>query len=182
MRIGVKTSSLAIKSRAIYISAMKKKRETRPEGSPLNGPAVLDHALCFAIYSAGLAFNRVYKPLLEPLGLTYPQYLVMVALWEAEGQTVSELGEHLFLESNTLTPLLKRLEAAGLVSRARAKADERQVLVSLTDKGRHLLAEASCVPEQILQATGLTVDQLTLLQRSLSGLRDNLRASLPEKA
>ncbi len=161
---------------------MKKKRETRPEGSPATGPAVLDQSLCFAVYSAGLAFNRVYKPILEPLGLTYPQYLVMVALWEAEGQSVSELGDHLFLESNTLTPLLKRLEVAGFITRLRDKADERQVRVSLTEKGRGLLAEAACVPGQILEATGLTVEQLRQLQRAIAGLRDNLRASVPEKA
>lgn len=161
---------------------MMKKRETRPEGSPASGPAVLDHSLCFAVYSAALAFNRVYKPILEPLGLTYPQYLVMVALWEAEGQTVSELGEHLFLESNTLTPLLKRLEAAGFIVRARDKADERQVRVSLTEQGRGLLAEAACVPGQILEATGLTVEQLRQLRGAVAGLRDNLRAAVPEKA
>lgn len=161
---------------------MNKKRETRPEGSPASGPAVLDHSLCFAVYSAGLAFNRVYKPILEPLGLTYPQYLVMVALWEAEGQSVSELGEHLFLESNTLTPLLKRLEAAGFIVRARDKADERQVRVSLTEQGRGLLAEAACVPGQILEATGLTVEQLRQLRGAVAGLRDNLRAAVPEKA
>ena len=161
---------------------MNKKRETRPEGSPASGPAVLDHSLCFAVYSAGLAFNRVYKPILEPLGLTYPQYLVMVALWEAEGQTVSELGEHLFLESNTLTPLLKRLEAAGFITRARDKSDERQVRVSLTEQGRGLLAEAACVPGQILEATGLTVEQLRQLRGAVAGLRDNLRAAVPEKA
>ena len=161
---------------------MKKKRETRPEGSHQTGPAVLDQSLCFAVYSAGLAFNRVYKPILEPLGLTYPQYLVMVALWEAEGQSVSELGEHLFLESNTLTPLLKRLEVAGFITRLRDKADERQVRVSLTEKGRGLLAEAACVPGQILEATGLTVEQLRQLQRAIAGLRDSLRASVPEKA
>jgi MarR family transcriptional regulator, organic hydroperoxide resistance regulator len=161
---------------------MKKKRETHPEGSPVTGPAVLDHSLCFAVYSAGLAFNRVYKPILEPLGLTYPQYLVMVALWEAEGQSVSELGEHLFLESNTLTPLLKRLEAAGFITRARDKGDERQVRVSLTDKGRGLLADAACVPGQILEATGLAVEQLRQLRGAIAGLRDNLRASVPGKA
>lgn len=161
---------------------MKKKRETPAPGSPATGPAVLDHSLCFAVYSAGLAFNRVYKPILEPLGLTYPQYLVMVALWEAEGQTVSELGEHLFLESNTLTPLLKRLEAAGMITRARDREDERQVRVWLTGKGRKVLEDASCVPGKILEATGLTVEQLSKLQRAISGLRDNLRASLPEKA
>lgn len=156
---------------------MKKKRETKAESSAVTGPVLLDQALCFAIYSAGLAFNRVYKPILDPLGLTYPQYLVMIALWEAEGQTVSELGQHLFLESNTLTPLLKRLEAAGLVSRARDKADERQVRVSLTEKGKGLLKDASCVPEQVLAATGLTVEQLTRLRGSISTLRDNLRAA-----
>lgn len=161
---------------------MKKKRETPAQGSPATGPAVLDHSLCFAVYSAGLAFNRVYKPILGPLGLTYPQYLVMVALWEAEGQSVSELGEHLFLESNTLTPLLKRLEAAGMITRARDREDERQVRVWLTGKGRKVLEDASCVPGKILEATGLTVEQLSKLQRAISGLRDNLRASLPEKA
>ncbi|MBY9068052.1 MarR family transcriptional regulator [Hyphomonas sp. WL0036] len=156
---------------------MKKKRETKVESSTMTGPVLLDQALCFAIYSAGLAFNRVYKPILDPLGLTYPQYLVMIALWEAEGQTVSELGQHLFLESNTLTPLLKRLETAGLVSRTRDKADERQVRVSLTEKGKGLLKGASCVPEQVLAATGLTVEQLTRLRGSISTLRDNLRAA-----
>lgn len=143
----------------------------------MTGPAMLDHAVCFAVYSAGLAFNRVYKPILDQFGLTYPQYLVLIALWQAEGQTVSELGEHLFLESNTLTPLLKRLEAAGFVKRVRDKADERQVRISLTDEGRRVLEESSCVPQQILEATGYTVEELAALRHSLSGLRDNLRAS-----
>lgn len=157
--------------------SMTKKRKAAAESSSVTGPVLLDQALCFAVYSAGLAFNRVYKPILEPLGLTYPQYLVMIALWEAEGQTVSELGQHLFLESNTLTPLLKRLEAAGYVSRARDKADERQVRVSLTEDGVALLKEASCVPEQVLAATGLSVDQLSALRASIAGLRDNLRTA-----
>ena len=156
---------------------MTKKRKTASESSDIAGPVLLDQALCFAVYSAGLAFNRVYKPILEPLGLTYPQYLVMIALWEAEGQTVSELGQHLFLESNTLTPLLKRLEAAGYISRTRDKADERQVRVSLTERGVELLKQASCVPEQVLAATGLSIDQLTTLRASIAGLRDNLRAA-----
>lgn len=143
----------------------------------MTGPAMLDHAVCFAVYSAGLAFNRVYKPILDQFGLTYPQYLVLIALWQAEGQTVSELGEHLFLESNTLTPLLKRLEAAGFVKRVRDKADERQVRISLTDEGRRVLEESSCVPQQILEATEHSVEQLAALRQSLADLRDKLRAA-----
>lgn len=142
---------------------------------------MLDHAVCFAVYSAGLAFNRVYKPILDRFGLTYPQYLVMIALWQAEGQTVSELGEHLFLESNTLTPLLKRLETAGFVTRNRDNADERQVRISLTAKGRKVLEESSCVPQQIFEATGMPVEKLTGLREGLASLRDNLRAAA-EKA
>ena len=137
---------------------------------------LLDQSLCFAIYSAGLAFNRIYKPILEPLGLTYPQYLVMMALWENDGQSVSDLGDLLFLESNTLTPLIKRLEAAGLVKRTRNEADERQVDVHLTAKGRELLKDASCVPGQVLAATGMSIDQLAKLRNSVAGLRDSLRA------
>lgn len=138
---------------------------------------LLDQSLCFAVYSAGLAFNRLYKPILDPLGLTYPQYLVMMALWEKDGQGVGELGDLLFLESNTLTPLIKRLEAAGLVKRARDMEDERQVRVSLTAGGRELLKEASCVPMQVLDATGMSVEQLVRLRNSVAGLRDNLRAA-----
>lgn len=137
----------------------------------------LDQALCFAIYSAGLAFNRLYKPILDEMGLTYPQYLVMMALWERDGQGVGELGDQLFLESNTLTPLIKRLEAAGFVKRARDTEDERQVRVSLTAKGRDLVKDASCVPGQVLEATGMSVEQLGRLRNSVAGLRDNLRAA-----
>src|SRR5689334_24429696 len=92
----------------------------------------LGHQLCFAIYSTAHAFNRVYKPLLDRLGLTYPQYLVMLVLWERDGLSVKEIGERLFLDSGTLTPLLKRLEVAHLVKRTRSAEDERQVLVALT--------------------------------------------------
>lgn len=137
----------------------------------------LDQSLCFAIYSAGLAFNRLYKPILDPLGLTYPQYLVMMALWEQDGRMVGELGDQLFLESNTLTPLIKRLEAAGLVKRARDAEDERQVRVSLTAKGRDLLKEASCVPAQVVEATGMSVGELVKLRAAVAGLRDGLRAA-----
>lgn len=143
---------------------------------------LLDQSLCFAVYSAGLAFNRLYKPILDPLGLTYPQYLVMMALWEKDGQGVGELGDLLFLESNTLTPLIKRLEAAGLVKRERDKQDERQVRVSLTAGGRDLLKQASCVPMQVLEASGMSVEQLVKLRNSVAGLRDNLRAAVGEDA
>src|SRR3954470_3587338 len=103
---------------------------------------LLDNQLCFALYSASLAMTKLYKPLLEDLGLTYPQYLVMLVLWERDGLMVSELGERLFLDSGTLTPLLKRLEAAGLIARIRAVEDERRVHISLTAAGRKLKARA----------------------------------------
>lgn len=154
---------------------MSKKRDTT--ALPPIQPK-LDQALCFAVYSAGLAFNRLYKPILDEMGLTYPQYLVMMALWEKDGQNVGELGDQLFLESNTLTPLIKRLEAAGFVKRARDAEDERQVRVSLTAKGRDLLKQASCVPGQVLEATGMPVEQIVRLRNSIAGLRDNLRAAV----
>lgn len=143
--------------------------------SGANGP--LDGFLCFSIYSTGLAFNRVYKPLLDKLGLTYVQYLVMVALADRDEQTVSELGDQLFLESNTLTPLLKRLESAGLVTRNRDTRDERVVRVRLTDQGRAVSREAACVPNEILALTGLTADQLGEMQTALSRLRATLRSA-----
>lgn len=136
----------------------------------------LEQFLCFGVYSTGLAFNRVYKPVLEKIGLTYPQYLAIVLLRERDGQTIGELGEALFLESSTLTPLVKRMEAAGIVTRRRDSADERVVRVSLTEKGRGIAAEAACVPEQILAATGLSEEQLAVMQKAMVRLRDTLRA------
>src|SRR5882762_1835261 len=109
-------------------------------------PLLLGNQLCFAIYSTAHAFNRVYKPLLDRLGLTYPQYLVMLALWERDGVPVKNIGERLFLDSGTLTPLLKRLEAAELVKRTRGSEDERQVLISLTPQGQALKEKARAVP------------------------------------
>lgn len=135
----------------------------------------LDSFLCFAVYSTSLAFNRVYKPLLDELGLTYPQYLAMVALLQHDGQTMGELGEKLFLETNTLTPLVKRLEAAGFVTRRRDSADERVVRVTLTEEGRAIAERAACLPERILEATGFNRDELDDVQRSLVALRRNLR-------
>ena len=114
------------------------------------------------------------------MGITYPQYLVMMALWERDGQGVGEVGDQLFLESNTLTPLIKRLEAAGFVTRVRGEEDERQVHVFLTAQGRELLKEASCVPGQLLEATGMSVQELGKLRGAVAGLRDRLREAAEE--
>ena len=111
----------------------------------------LSDLLCFAIYSANGAFNRAYKPILDELGLTYPQYVVMIALWEKDDVTVGSLGERVFLESNTLTPLLKRIEAAGLVVRVRDSKDERQVRVRLTEAGRALQSRAADAPRRVAE-------------------------------
>ena len=140
------------------------------ETPPFALPLKLDDFLCFAIYSAGHAFNRLYRPLLERLGLTYPQYLAMVALWEADACTVGQLGERLGLESNTLTPLLKRLEAMGLVARARDPRDERVVRVRLTDQGRALEEPACAVPAELLAASGLDLAAAARIRDELSAL------------
>lgn len=132
--------------------------------------------LCFAVYSAGLAFNRVYKPILDRLGLTYVQYLVIVALGRRDDQTVGELGARLFLESNTLTPLIKRLESAGLVTRGRDARDERVVRVRLTEAGHAVAAEAACVPAELLATTGMDRTEAAEIKQALKHLRDQLRA------
>lgn len=143
-----------------------------PAGNPL------DQFLCFSVYAAGLAFNRVYKPLLDPYGITYPQYLALVALSSRDGQTVSELGEKLHLESNTLTPLIKRLEAAGLVTRTRDKQDERVVRLGLTEAGLALAETAlGCVPPAVLEATGMDRPALEALNDDLAALGKALRSS-----
>ena len=134
----------------------------------------LDNQLCFALYSASLAMTKLYKPLLEPLGLTYPQYLALLVLWERDGLTVGELGERLFLDSGTLTPLLKRMEASGWLSRARAADDERRVLVHLTTEGRALKRRAASVPRELAAATGCSADELVGLTRRLQQLRTQL--------
>lgn len=142
----------------------------------------LDHQLCFALYSSSLAMTKLYKPLLEPLGLTYPQYLAMLVLWEGDGVTVSQLGERLMLDSGTLTPLLKRLEAAGLVQRLRDSADERRVLLQLTREGRALKRRALAVPEAVACAAGCELDELARLTARLKTLRNQLTASTPRTA
>jgi DNA-binding MarR family transcriptional regulator len=138
---------------------------------------LLDNQLCFAVYSASLAMTKLYKPLLEKLKLTYPQYLVMLVLWERDGLMVSELGERLSLDSGTLTPLLKRLEAGGLVARIRDVADERRVHVSLTTAGRRLKARAGSVPACLMAATQCSVEELIELTQQLQRLRDRVRAA-----
>jgi DNA-binding MarR family transcriptional regulator len=137
----------------------------------------LDSFICFAVYTASHAFNRVYKPLLDELGLTYPQYLAMVSLWEEDGQTVGGLGEKLFLESSTLTPLLKRLETTGYIRRERSRQDERVVVLHLTEEGKRLKEKAESVPGCIIDASGRGADQLARLQAEIVALREALNKS-----
>lgn len=137
---------------------------------------LLDHQLCFALYSSSLAMTKLYKPLLEPLGLTYPQYLALLVLWEHDGCMVSQLGERLFLDSGTLTPLLKRMEAAGWLQRQRDAQDERRVRVTLTHAGRALKTQAAVVPACVLARSQCTVQELQALTQQIQQLRDRLTA------
>jgi MarR family transcriptional regulator, organic hydroperoxide resistance regulator len=136
----------------------------------------LDNQLCFALYSTSLAMTKIYKPLLEALGLTYPQYLAMLVLWERDGLTVSELGAKLYLDSGTLTPLLKRLELSGFISRVRAVDDERRVHITLTQTGRKLKARAANIPACILSASQCSVPELMALTSQVQALRKKLIA------
>jgi DNA-binding MarR family transcriptional regulator len=136
----------------------------------------LDSQLCFSLYGAAMAINRAYKPMLDAMGITYPQYLVLSALWEADGQTIGAIGERLSLEPSTITPLVKRLEQAGLLGRQRNPADERQVQVRLTPRGRSLQADTACLTDTLLQRSGLSVDQILALNRQVQGLRDAVAA------
>jgi DNA-binding MarR family transcriptional regulator len=137
----------------------------------------LDEHLCFSLYAASMAVNRIYKPTLDRLGLTYPQYLVMTALSEDDGQTVSGIADRLSLESSTVTPLVKRLESAKLVTRTRNTRDERQVNVRLTEKGRKLRVDAQCLTDQLL-LSGLKPAQLVVLNKQVADLRDRLAKAL----
>lgn len=139
---------------------------------PAAGDRSLADFLCFAIYSANLAYGRAYRQGLEELGLTYPQWIAIVALWEQDDQTVSELGDRMFLESNTLTPILKKLEGMGYLRRQRDPADERQVRVSLTDAGRRLREKGMHM--NLVKSSGLKQDDFARLQKSVVTLRDNL--------
>ncbi|HAE46394.1 MAG: MarR family transcriptional regulator [Tistrella sp.] len=146
----------------------------------INDPLRLDAQLCFALYGASLAMTKLYRPVLEGLGLTYPQYLAMLVLWESDDVTVGDLGRRLGLDSGTLTPLLKRLEAAGLVTRRRDPRDERQVRVALTEAGRALKARARHVPERMFCAMGLELDELGDLRRRLHALQARLSDAAAE--
>ncbi len=139
----------------------------------------LSDFLCFSIYSANLAFGRAYKPILDRLGLTYTQYIAIMALWEEDNQTVSALGEKLFLESNTLTPILKKLEAMGFVRRQRDSADERQVFVSLTEAGHRVREQA--LDNNLVAASGLSPDEFSALRSAVQKLRGNLLAATQDK-
>jgi DNA-binding MarR family transcriptional regulator len=138
---------------------------------------LLEDQLCFALYSTALKMNQVYRPLLEPLGLTYPQYLAMLVLWEHQRLSVSQIGARLFLDSATLTPLLKRLEAQGMVQRTRSAEDERQVIVCLTAAGRALKRKAAKLPFGVFCAAGCTLEELTAIKSRLEVLRDHLDAA-----
>jgi DNA-binding MarR family transcriptional regulator len=140
----------------------------------------LEDQLCFALYSASRAVTAAYAPLLEPLGLTYPQYLVMLVLWEGDGSSVKAIGEQLALDSGTLTPLLKRLEAQGLVRRARSSEDERVVEIFLTTEGKRLKLRARAIPEQLVCRMGISVPQLGRLRDELRALSKATREALDE--
>ncbi|EJM23655.1 transcriptional regulator [Pseudomonas sp. GM21] len=139
---------------------------------------LLDNQACFALHSTSLLMTKVYKPLLQALGLTYPQYLAMMVLWERDGLTVGEISTRLLTDPGSLTPLLKRLEVEGLLSRTRSREDERVVIVELTEQGRALRDKARSIPQCILGASGMSVERLNKLQAELQILRSNLQDSL----
>jgi DNA-binding MarR family transcriptional regulator len=136
--------------------------------------AKLADFMCFTIYSTNLAYSRVYKPVLDQLGLTYPQYIAIIALWEENRQTVKELSEKLFLEPSTITPMLQRLEVMGYVRRTRDDEDERSVRVSLTEEGRRLRKKGLAFGERTVKASGLPTEEFAVLQKAVVRLRDNL--------
>lgn len=148
-----------------------------PTAAKPNPALMLDNQLCFALYSASLSMTKLYKPLLDGLGLTYPQYLVMLVLWEQNGLSVSALGERLSLDSGTLTPLLKRMETAGLLVRQRSADDERRVQVSLSAAGASLQARAASVPQCVVAQTGCPLPELMGLTQQLRLLRNRMGAA-----
>ena len=143
----------------------------RQSETSTTAPLELREFLCFAIYATGHAFNRVYQPLLKELDLTYPQFIAMILLWDQDDQTVGELGRKLSLQSNTLTPMLQRLENLGYIKRARNTADERQVCISLTDSGRKLRTRASEIVGRVRTATNLQDRKMKELLGDLNALR-----------
>lgn len=139
----------------------------------------LEDHLCFSLYATSMAINRIYKPLLDKLGITYPQYLVLSTLWEGDGRTVGAIAERLSLESSTITPLVKRLEAASLVTRARPADDERRVIVSLTERGRAMKQESRCLGEALFTKAAMTPEQLIALNREVLRLKAALTQAEP---
>ena len=139
---------------------------------------LLDNQVCFALHSTSLLMTKVYKPLLQALGLTYPQYLAMLVLWEGDGITVGDISARLLTDPGSLTPLLKRLEAEGFITRTRSSADERVVELRLTEHGRSLQQQAEQFPACILEASGLTLEQIGALKDQIVALRDQLQQSL----
>lgn len=143
---------------------------------PRSCPALqLDNQLCFALHSTSLLMTKVYKPMLQGIGLTYPQYLAMLVLWEGDGITVSEISARLLTDPGSLTPLLKRLEAEGLITRTRRSDDERVVELRLTDKGRALQTVAECFPSKILNNSGQSLESIAALKDQIVALRDALQ-------
>lgn len=140
----------------------------------MSAPLPLDQQLCFSLYATSMAINRAYKPQLDALGITYPQYLVLHVLWEENGRTIGQVAERLALEPSTITPLVKRMEAAGLITRARNPADERQVQVRLTGRGRALREECGCLGETLIARSGMTLAQIDALNRQVQALREAL--------
>ena len=151
-----------------------------PPAPPLNVLA-LDNQFCFALYSASHAMTKTYKPMLDQLGLTYPQYLVMLVLWEQDGILVKDIGARLFLDSGTLTPLLKRLEGNGLLTRNRDPQDERQVRIVLSEQGRALRTQAEAIPQQVLCASGQELGSLIRMRSELSDVREALFKTIEDK-
>lgn len=149
-------------------------KSSTPPVAPSLDPLALENQFCFALYSASLAMTKTYKPYLDKLGLTYPQYLVMLVLWQQDDVLVKSIGEKLFLDSGTLTPLLKRLEASALIARTRDESDERQVRITLTREGRALKKKAQCIPQQILCASGQEQKILEQLRTQLATIRNDL--------
>lgn len=137
-------------------------------------PVPLDDQLCFSLYAASIAINRLYKPMLDEMGITYPQYLVLSAVAEQQEMTIGAIADRLSLESSTVTPPVKRLEQAGLVERQRSKADERQVLVRLTDAGSALIQESRCLGDTLVERSGMTPEQFQSFNRQVQGFLDTL--------
>jgi len=137
-------------------------------------PTSLDHQICFTLYATSMAVTRMYKPMLDDMGITYPQYLVLNVLGEEDGQTIGAIATRLALESSTITPPVQRMEQAGLVTRQRSAVDERQVQVHLTEPGRKLLAKSNCLAETLLARSGMTMKEIGALNRKIQTLRDAL--------